>query len=196
VVLIAEHGAIRRGLELYLTAAGLRVVGSAAASDPGLALALSTLPDVVVIDVLPDSGSIEVIGALRVANPRIRVVAYTALGGDAPTAALAAGARGYVCKSGPPEELIDAIFSIAAGGTHISTAAPDGQEPSSPDGSALTRRERAVLYLLGHGMNNAEVAETLVIAPATVRTHVQNAMHKLQARTRTQAIVMVAGREP
>ena len=196
VLLVEDHGAVRRGLELYLTAEGFRVVGAAPDAETALQMAAETNPHVVVVDVLlPGQSGVELIRRMVAADPAVRAIAFTALADEQVTAALAAGARGFVHKAAPPERLAAAIRTVAAGGTFLDVEHGHEEPTAAPAGAAnLTVREREILFLLSQGMTATEIADRLVISRATVRTHVQNARRKLGARTRSQAIALTVGR--
>ena len=114
--------------------------------------------------------------------------------------ALAAGASGFLLKRTRPEDLIDAIHTVAAGDALLSpsvtrkvidraTSRPQVAVASAPALERLTPREREVLELLARGLSNAEIAETLVVEETTVKTHVKRVLAKLGLRDRVQAVI-------
>jgi DNA-binding NarL/FixJ family response regulator len=190
VLLVEDHGAVRRGLELFLTAQGLRV--TAAVDSPAAAIESldDDIPDVAVVDLLlrKESG-LTCIQLLRRRAPAVSVLAYSGATSWPLSELLDAGVRGFALKAGPPERLLDAIHEIAHGRTYIDPDFDLGDAHARP-GVALTDRERQVLGLLSQGLTGSEVAARLFLSPATVRTHIQNAMRKLGARTRVHAIAL------
>ena len=149
-------------------------------------------PDVAVLDIrMPGLGGIEIARRLTAAGSQAAVILYTGHPEQSLLLeALDAGARGFLLKEAPLDDLMRAIRIVAGGGTYVDAAltgilaGPEAAErlPS------LTKRERQVLRLLADGMRNEQVAVELSISPLTVRTHVRRAMRKLEADTRTQAV--------
>ncbi len=151
-----------------------------------------TRPDVAVLDIrMPSVDGIELARRLDAEGGGTGVILYT---GHAERSvlleALDAGARGFLLKEAPLDDLMRAIRVVAGGGTYVDAAlagvlAGPGAAERLP---RLTKREREVLRLLADGMRNEQVALRLSISPLTVRTHVRKAMDKLEADTRTQAV--------
>jgi DNA-binding NarL/FixJ family response regulator len=104
--------------------------------------------------------------------------------------ALDAGARGFVLKEGPTDELIHAVKLVAQGDVYVDPALAASliRAGAAADLRALSRREREILRHLADGSRNDQIAETLGLAPATVRTYIMRAMKKLEAETRTEAV--------
>jgi two-component system NarL family response regulator len=122
--------------------------------------------------------------------PQTRLLLYTGNAGPELTdKALRMGARGLILKDAPLDELARAVQIVGAGGTYIdpSLAGETSAQPSSSE-PTLTPRELAVLHLLAQGHTNDQAGAELSISPDTVQTHVRNAMKKLGADTRTQAV--------
>ena len=206
-VLIA-HGErlARAGLRLLLDRDdGLAVVGEAATGEHAVGLARRRRPDVVVVDLgLPGLDALEVTRQIVADSglPDVRVLALTRADSDESILGpLRAGAGGLIVSDGEPEELLAAIRGLAAGeapisagliGTLVSDVASRPEPPRS-DAAALrelTDREREVVALAALGLSNCEIAQYLVISPATSRTHVSRAMRKLDARDRAQLVVI------
>lgn len=115
--------------------------------------------------------------------------------------AIKAGASGFLLKDTPPEEMLEAIRTVHRGDAviapsstkrlldHLVTALPDEQRATPAALDALTDRETEVLTLMARGLSNTEIADTLFVAEATVKTHVGRVLMKLQARDRVQAVV-------
>ncbi|MDP9384373.1 MAG: response regulator transcription factor [Actinomycetota bacterium] len=200
LVLVEDHPALRMGLEVLLRRRGCDVLGTAGDASTARALVAEHAPDVAVVDVDlgPDDG-IALTRELTATQPVCRVVLYTAsCDTDLALRGLAAGAAGYALKDGDPDELLEAIELAVAGERYIDPrlraylppdagAAPDLPEPGTP---ALSKRERQVMDLLAQGLTGEQVAELLVLSAETVKTHVRNAMSKLDATTRVHAIAL------
>lgn len=195
VVVVDDHLAVRRGIELVLADAGFRIAGVAGTLAEASALLARRRFDVALIDVqLGEQSALGLVQELLGDDPAVPIVLYT---GYTPEAALheavRAGARGFVLKSSPPARLINALHAVADGGTYVDPALAaalcDGGEPGRL--ASLSEREVEVLQLLADGLNGQMIAERLFLSPETVRTHVRNATAKLGARTRVQAVAMV-----
>jgi DNA-binding NarL/FixJ family response regulator len=170
----------------------VELVGQAVDGGHALQLIQDLAPEVAVLDIrMPEPNGIEIARRLSQAGSETAVILYTA-GGDRPVLleALDAGARGFLLKEAPLDDLARAIRIVAGGGTYVDPAlagllaGPQAAERLH----TLTKREREVLRLLADGMRNIQVAEVLSISPLTVRSHVKKAMDKLEADTRTQAV--------
>jgi DNA-binding NarL/FixJ family response regulator len=170
----------------------VEIVGRAANGALALELIAGRAPDVALLDVhMPQLGGIEIARRLSAESSPTAVILFTGHGDRAVLLdALDAGARGFLVKEAPLEDLLRAIRMVAAGGTYVDPAlAGILAGPQVPERlRSLTKRERDVLRLLADGMRNEQVAVALSISPLTVRTHVKNAMEKLEADTRTHAV--------
>jgi DNA-binding NarL/FixJ family response regulator len=154
-----------------------------------LAAIEASAPSVAVLDLrMPKLSGIEV---ARLAPESTAALLYTAHADRGLLVeAVDAGARGYVLKEAPLDDLVRAVETVAAGGTYVDPVLA-GELATAAASSAmpmLTRREREVLRLLADGCSNEDVARRLGISPETVRTHVRKLMRKLDAQTRTQAV--------
>jgi DNA-binding NarL/FixJ family response regulator len=168
------------------------VVARSRNGEHALRLITQHQPDVALLDIrMPGISGIEIAGRLGEAGSPTGVILYT---GHAERAllleALDLGVRGFLLKEAPLDDLVRAIRIVAAGDSYIDPAlagllAGPGATDKLP---SLTKREREILRLLADGMRNEQVARQLSISPLTVRTHVKNAMQKLEADTRTQAV--------
>jgi DNA-binding NarL/FixJ family response regulator len=202
-VLVADGQAlVRAGFRALLEADGrIGVVGEASTGEEAVELARRLRPDVVLIDAtLPGLSCVEATGRM-LEDPDIAVMLLTATElDDRIFATLRAGARGMLLKDTDPAELVQAIELLARGDALLSPSLtrrliaelatiPDPQLPSSELLDELTRREREVVALVAHGLSNADIAERLVISPATAKTHVSRAMLKLGAHDRAQLVV-------
>jgi len=201
VVLIDNHPLFRFGLCAVLrTTAGCEVVGEAANGRAGIALAISLLPDVVVVDLnMPDVSGIDATREITTAAPAVGVLVLTTHNNNDDTlfAAVRAGARGYLLKGAGGDEMLRAVQAVGNGEVifgpmvagHVleffrqRTRAP---APAIPD---LTARERQVLDLIARGATNTLIAHRLGISHKTVRNHVSNIFSKLHVVDRAQAIL-------
>ncbi|MFN0156406.1 MAG: response regulator [Gaiella sp.] len=186
-----DHPAILAAAGDAFERAGLDVVARARGGREAMAEIEKHKPDVAVVDdLMPDVRGTEVARAAAKSSPATAVLVYTAFSQRALLIeALDAGARGFVLKDGPLEELVRAIRVVAQGGTYVDPTLAATLASSSADRvPSLTPRERQVLRLLADGMRNEQIGKELFISPDTVRTHIRKAMDKLQADTRTQAV--------
>jgi DNA-binding NarL/FixJ family response regulator len=191
VVIADDHPAIIDAVVHYLADEdGVTVVGQAATGDRALQLIEEQTPDVAVLDIrMPGFGGIDVLRKLK--PPAPAVILYTGYPERSLLLeSLDVGARGFVLKEAPLHELARAIRFVAGGRVYVDpalagvVAGPRAAERLP----ALTKREREILRMLADGMRNDQVASVLSISPLTVRTHVKNAMEKLEADTRTHAV--------
>ena len=205
VVLADDHVMIRSGLRALLAAEpGLEVVAEADNGHQALAAARTHRPDVIVMDLrMPVLDGLAATRAIA-ADPElsgVRVLVLTTFDEDELVfQAIRAGAAGYLLKDADPAELLRGIRVAAAGDAALGpqaarrlvTAFATGPPASGPAAAALgllTAREREIVALVGRGLSNEEIAERLVISPATSRTHVSRVMIKLGARDRSQLVV-------
>ncbi|GAA0449934.1 DNA-binding response regulator [Paractinoplanes deccanensis] len=207
VLLAEDQDIVRAGLRLMVdNAPDLTVVGEAATGVEAVRLARRTRADVIVMDIrMPE---LDGLAATRriCTDPDlagVKVLILTTFEVDDHVfEALRAGASGFLGKGSRPEALIDAIRTVARGEALLSPAATreliarylatDVRRPA-PASSALdglTEREREIVALVATGMSNAEIAGHLTLSPFTVKTHVNHAMTKLDARDRAQLVVI------
>lgn len=196
VIVVDDHLAMRRGIELLLREAGFRIAGVAGTLEEARAILSRRRFDVALLDAqLGPESSLGLVEDLLREDPASPIVLYTGYTGTDSMLheAVRAGARGFVLKTSPAPRLTDALRMVAAGGTYID---PELAGQLAEGGeiqrlSALSSRELEVLELLAEGLNGQMIAERLFLSPETVRTHVRNATSKLGARTRVQAVAMV-----
>ncbi len=202
VVLIDDHSLFRRGVSLFLKEEGITVVGEATNGEDGIRAVARFSPDVVVMDVHMDGMSgIEATRRVIERSPKVSVLAFTVSGDDDDVLrAIAAGARGYLLKDAPMDELVEGIRTLAAGGSTISprAAAPllrelqaHADEAAIEDGlpPELSEREVAVLKLLMRGAENRQIGDALFISTGTVKNHISAILEKLRVENRVQAAV-------
>jgi DNA-binding NarL/FixJ family response regulator len=206
-VLLADDDALlRAGLTVVLgTAPDMVVVAEAADGLEVVDLCRTHSPDVVLMDVrMPGIDGIEATRRLVASRPDIRILILTTFQHDEYVwGALSAGASGFLLKRASPERLIDAVRVVAAGEALLDPAVTRAlvrqyigtQTPLNPSTreraivDQLTDRERQVLVLIGQGRSNQEIADLLIIAESTAKTHVKRIMAKIDARDRAQAVV-------
>jgi DNA-binding NarL/FixJ family response regulator len=192
-IIADDHPAIVAAVAQFLDDEDeVELVGRTADGDQALRLIEQLAPDVALLDIrMPSLGGIEIARRLNDAASPTAVVLYT---GNADRSvlleALDAGARGFLLKEAPLDDLTRAIRIVATGGTYVDPALAGvlAGAQAAERLTSLTKREREILRLLADGMRNEQVARELSISPLTVRTHVKKAMEKLEADTRTQAV--------
>jgi DNA-binding NarL/FixJ family response regulator len=205
VALVDDQALLRAGLRALLDAEdGIEVVGEAGDGEAAVALARERRPDVILMDIrMPGVDGLEATRRI-VADAdlcEVKVVVLTTFEIDEYVfEALRAGAAGFLLKEADPEDIVRAVRVVAEGESLLSPSVTrrvvetfaGGAAPSGPAVSGLdelTDREAEIVALVGTGLSNGEIAERLVISPATARTHVSRAMLKLGARDRAQLVV-------
>jgi DNA-binding NarL/FixJ family response regulator len=197
VVIVDDHVALRRGMELLLRRAGHHVVGTADDAEAGGALILRRKPDVALVDLaLPGMSGAALTRSLLKQDAELRIVLYTGAADERQLLdALDAGAAGFALKSGDPQELEEAIRTVAAGGDYIDPRlTPLLAKGANGRTKTLSPREREIMGLLSQGLSGEEAAKQLYLSSETVRTHVRNAMGKLGAATRAHAVALALQR--
>ncbi|GAA2614986.1 response regulator [Paractinoplanes durhamensis] len=203
-VLVADdQPLIRAGLVALFRAAGLEVAGEAADGAQAVALTAETRPDVVLMDIrMPVLDGIAATREILTATgPRPKVIVLTTFDLDEYVyGALGEGASGFLLKDTPPDRIISAIRTIAAGDillapriTHRLIETHARQHRAAAGGGRLdelTARETEVLRLVGNGLTNTQIAARLVVSEATVKTHLKHTMSKLRLNSRAQAVVV------
>jgi DNA-binding NarL/FixJ family response regulator len=196
--LVDDHAVVRAGVRAELGAA-VTVVGEADEVEAAAELITERQPDVVLLDVhLPGGGGQAVIARVAPRCPDVQFLALSV--SDDPEdviAVIRAGARGYVTKTISGAELLEAVFSVAAGDAYFSprlagfvldafaeSAPPAGATAIDPELDLLSPREREVLRLIARGYTYKEIARELVISVKTVESHVSSVLRKLQLSTR------------
>jgi DNA-binding NarL/FixJ family response regulator len=194
LVLIEDHQALREGLELLLGREGCDVVGAAGTATEGQQLVEELAPDVSLVDIrLGDDDGIDLTRRLLGADPERRIVLYTGSSDEELLfSGLDSGARGYALKDGSPRELVDALALVADGGSYVDPRLRPAllSRRSTERLPSLSNREREILDLLAQGLTGEQVAERLFLSAETVKTHIRNAMSKLEASTRVHAIAI------
>lgn len=198
VLLVDDNAAFRSGMtRLLATIPDIELCGTAADGSTGVDAALQRQPDIVLMDLaMPQTSGIDATRALHDLAPHIGVVVMTMLEDDeAVGQALRAGARGYLVKGAPQDEIVEAIRGVHAGravigattakqlGSVFAAAAPNDPFPD------LTPRERDVLEALAGGATTSQIAHRLDLSDKTVRNHLSNIFTKLRVTDRTQAVI-------
>jgi DNA-binding NarL/FixJ family response regulator len=205
VAVVDDQALVRMGLRVLLESEpDTELVGEAADGAAGVDLVRATAPDVVLMDVrMPGTDGLTALRRITddPALRDVRVVVLTTFELDEYVfEALAAGASGFVLKDGDPGDLLRAVRVVAEGGSLLSPSvtrrvierfatAPTRRSAPREGLAELTEREREIVAWVATGRSNDEIAEALVVSPATVRTHVSRAMLKLRARDRAQLVV-------
>ncbi|MFF1442279.1 response regulator [Streptomyces sp. NPDC058295] len=190
-----DHAVVRAGLRALLEGEpDLEVAAEAGSGEDAVRLAARLLPDLVLMDLRFGSGAgidgIEAVRRLAAEAPGIPVVMLTSYAGRADVVrALEAGARGYVLKAGPPEELFRAVRGAAAGALGLASEVVGELVAQNPAPEReLSGREVEVVRLLAEGLSNRAIAEALFLSEATVKTHLVRIYRKLGADNRAAAV--------
>jgi DNA-binding NarL/FixJ family response regulator len=196
VVVVDDHVALRRGMELLLRREGYHVVGTADDAEQAEQLILRRRPDVALVDLaLPGENGAALTRRLLEHDPELRIILYTGSADeDELLDGLGAGAAGFALKSGDPNELKQAIRTVAEGGDYIDPRLTPLLRRAGTGRKLLSPREREILELLAHGLSGEDAAKQLYLSSETVRTHVRNAMSKLDASTRVHAVALAMQR--
>jgi DNA-binding NarL/FixJ family response regulator len=201
-LLVDDQAMVRAGLRMLLSGEpDIDVVAEAGDGLTAVAQAARVRPDIVLMDIrMPELDGLEATRRILAADPTARVLVLTTFNLDEYVfQALQAGASGFVLKDDPPEQLISAVRTIAAGDALLSPSVTKTvirhftrlhRDPPPPAVRTLTSRELNVLELLTRGLSNAEIGRALFISETTVKTHVTRVLQKLELRDRAQAIVL------
>jgi two-component system, NarL family, response regulator DegU len=194
VLLVDDHTMLRQGVRRALEAEGIIVLAEASNGADGVRLALEHRPDVVLMDVsMPGIDGIEAVRQLIAADRRQRIVMLTMhMDRDVIDRAIRAGAVGYLTKDSPVSDVLTAIKLAANGDRPMSPRLAEAMlsEARRDDEPVLSAREEQVLQLIGDGCGTQEIAERLFISQKTVKNHLASIYDKLNARDRTQAVLM------
>jgi two-component system, NarL family, response regulator LiaR len=207
VVLVDDHALYRGGLREALEARGVEVVGEASEGTSAIQVVRDVAPDVVLMDVsMPGLSGIESTMRIRAVAPTAQVIMLTVSADERDVEeAIFAGARGYVLKDAPVEEIHAAVRAAAVGDSLLSPRIAadileriraDLGRPALPEEARaeLTEREREVLSLIAQGKDNAQIADELFVSVQTVKNHVSNILAKLEVQNRVQAAVQAVQR--
>ncbi len=203
LLLIDDHAIVRQGLKMFLELTDdFEIVGEGETGEDAVRLAAELRPDIILLDLaMPGMNGIEAARSILQADPEARIMILTSFSdNDDVFAAIRAGAKGYLLKDVPPEELAQSLREVYQGNVQlhpeIAQKLMEGiKEPAESKGDrdprieALTPRELDVLLQIGRGLSNREIAAELSISHKTVKTHVSNLLGKLQLNDRTQAAI-------
>jgi DNA-binding NarL/FixJ family response regulator len=206
VVVADDQALVRAGFRALVEAeAGMQVVGEAVDGESVLAVVRETRPDVVLMDIrMPGVDGLEATRQIS-QDPDLhgtRVLVLTTFELDEYVfEAIRVGASGFLVKDTEPADLVKAVRAVAAGDALLSPSVTRrliehiavGAKPlphERPDLARLTEREREIVTLVGEGLTNEEIAQRLVVSPATAKTHVSRSMVKLGVRDRAQLVVL------
>lgn len=202
VVVADDQVLVRAGLRMVLDAEpGIEVVGEAGDGEEVLRVARNVKPDVVLMDIrMPVLDGLEASRRLLATDDAPKVLVLTTFDEEEYLyEALRAGTSGFLLKVSPPEQLLGAVRTVAAGNALIDPAVTQrviaafgsraAVKPPPRELQELTARELEVLELLARGLSNQEIAAELIVGDATVKTHVARVLMKLNLRDRVQAVV-------
>jgi DNA-binding NarL/FixJ family response regulator len=196
VLSVDDHPLLREGLTAVINnQPDMLLAAEAASGTEAIQKFREHRPDVTLMDLrLPDMSGIDSLIAIRTEFPAARIIMLTTFEGDVEIhRALQAGAHGYMLKSTPPRELVDAIRQVHAGKKRVPPDVAAHLAEHFSD-EALTEREIDVLRHIGGGNRNRDIAERLFISEETVKVHVKHIMEKLGASDRTQAVAIAVRR--
>jgi DNA-binding NarL/FixJ family response regulator len=203
VIIVEDDRGLREELlKLLNTAHDISCVGAYATAEEGLPKILEIKPDVVLMDIgLPRMTGIQCVAEIKKANPTMQVLMVTVYeDSERIFRALRSGANGYLIKSSPPAQLLEAVRDAYKGGAPMSSVIAQkvvrhfhliGVSPKESEN--LSKREQEVLELLGQGFIYKEIGERLKIGATTVRTYVQNICEKMHVRNRLEAVAKHRG---
>ncbi len=194
VMVVDDHAVVRSGLGTFLSViSDLELVGEAAGGDEAVVCCGLLKPDVVLMDLMmPGTDGVKATRLIREKFPNVRIIALTSFEEDTLVEdALRAGAIGYLMKTVTAHELAAAIRAAHEGKMTLSPEAAQAlvrAKTQAQDVNALTEREHEVLKLMVDGMDNAEIAATLVVSLSTVKYHISNILSKLGVENRVAAV--------
>jgi two-component system NarL family response regulator len=196
VGIVDDHPVVRDGLAAILgLQPDIKVVGEAGTGREACALFDQQRPDVLLLDLkMPGMGGLEVVQTLCAAHPEARIIILTTYGGDEDIfRSLKAGAKAYLLKDAPRQQILEAIRTVHAGERYlpVAIASKVAEHALQPE---LTGREREVLQRMARGKSNKEIGAALSISEGTVKTHVKSILAKLDAVSRTEAVMIAAER--
>ena len=200
IVLADDHHVVRRGIKALLESdTDIKVIGEAGSGVEAVQLTSRLRPGVLVLDLmLADMSGLGIIRQVKKHSPETSVIILSMYGNDCYVVeALQAGAKGYVLKDSPPEELVRAVREAAAGHRYLAPPLSDraieaymqkAEDNMLDPYDVLTSREREILHLVAYGLTSTEIANRLCISPRTVEVHRASMMRKLGLRNRTELI--------
>jgi DNA-binding NarL/FixJ family response regulator len=196
VLSVDDHPLLSEGIAAIINSQpDMMLVSQAATGSEAIQRYREAQPDVTLMDLrLPDISGIDAIIAIRTEFPEARIIVLTTFEGDVEIQrALQAGARAYLLKNMPPNELVDVIRQVRAGKKRVPPEVA-AQLAEHMGDEQLTPRELDVLRKIAGGNRNRDIAEQLFISEETVKVHIKHIMDKLGAKDRTQAIAIAVRR--
>ena len=196
IMIVDDHAVVRSGLTAFLSVMpDLEMVGEAENGEQAVVRAELIKPDVILMDLMmPVMDGVSAIRAIKTKSPSIQIIALTSFQEDELVQnALKAGAIGYLMKNVSARELAAAIRAAKDGKMTLSPEAAQALVHATQNASEaddLTEREREVLKWMVEGLNNAEIAERLVVSLSTVKYHISNIFMKLGVDNRVAAVTM------
>jgi two-component system, NarL family, nitrate/nitrite response regulator NarL len=203
LAIVDDHPLLREGVARSLSETGaFEICGEGASAADAIRLAAEIRPDILLVDLSMPGGGLHALARIRDSQPDMKIVILTVSeANDDVTAALDAGAQGYVLKGVGSKTLAEILHSVAAGETYVSPALAARMlmslkelkaraSPANPL-SSLTQRERQILESVANGLSNKEVAIRLDLQEKTVKHHMTRIMAKLGARNRTEAAMLL-----
>jgi len=187
-----DHPLLREGIATLINSQpDMKLIAEAANGQEAIHQFNQHRPDVTLMDLrLPDISGIDAVIAIRSQHPEARIIMLTTFEGDVEIQrALEAGARGYLLKSMPPKDMVEAIRQVHAGKKRIPAEIASHLAEHMGD-EALTEREIEVLRAIAEGNRNRDIANQLFISEETVKVHIKHIMEKLNASDRTQAVAI------
>jgi DNA-binding NarL/FixJ family response regulator len=196
ILTVDDHPLLRQGIAAIINnQPNFQLIAEAATGREGIQKFKEHVPDITLMDLrLPDMSGIDAVSVIRSEFPEARVIMLTTFEGDVEIQrALAAGAFGYLLKSMPPKDLVDAIRQVHGGKKRIPAEVAARLAEHLAD-EMLTEREIEVLRHVSGGNRNRDIAERLFISEETVKVHIRHIMEKLGASDRTEAIAIAVRR--
>jgi DNA-binding NarL/FixJ family response regulator len=193
LVLVDANRTLRKGTELLVRSWGHHVIGAADDARCGADLIRKRRPDVALVDLGIPGGAEPMLRAATAFDAGI-VLFLGQLDRHELDRALHCGAKGLVLKSGEPGELREAIREVGRGERHVAPAVAELARRLLDVRDVLSKREQEILHLLAGGMTGVQASSQLTVSSQTVSTHIRNAMRKLGARTRVEAVTMAVAR--
>src|SRR5580700_5213658 len=192
ILCVDDHPVFRKGITAIIASeADLTLIAEASSGEQAIKLFRQHEPDVVLMDLrLPGMSGIDAMIAIRGEFPEARIIILSTFEGDAEVQrALRAGARAYILKTMPPEEMAQTIRHVHAGKIHLPPEVATNLAGHYAEDS-LTAREVEVLQHVANGQKNRDIAEKLFISEHTVKAHLKNILEKLGANDRTDAVAI------